>query len=122
MRKPRSRAAVMTKERAKGTEFVMVWEFRVRSGKGREFERIYGPDGVWVRFFRRGQGYLRTELIRDLKTPRRYLTIDIWTSREAYSRFKKKNRVEYQAIDERCGALTEDEVKIGEFRSPMAPL
>jgi heme-degrading monooxygenase HmoA len=109
----------MTKERAKGTEFIVVWEFRVRSSKGPEFERIYGPDGVWVKFFRTGKGYLGTELIRDLKMPRRYLTVDVWTSREAYVRFKRKNRIEYQAIDERCGALTEDEVKIGDFHSAV---
>jgi len=109
----------MTKERAKGTEFIVVWEFRVRPGKGRYFEKIYGPDGVWGEFFRRGKGYIRTELIRDLKMPRRYLTVDVWTSREACLRFKRKNRIEYQAIDERGGALTEDEVKIGEFHSAV---
>jgi hypothetical protein len=109
----------MTKERAKGTEFIVVWEFRVRPGKGRYFEKIYGPDGVWGEFFRRGKGYIRTELIRDLKMPRRYWTVDVWTSREACLRFKRKNRIEYQAIDERCGALTEDEVKIGEFHSAV---
>jgi hypothetical protein len=46
---------------------------------------------------------------------RRYLTIDVWTSPAAYSRFKKENRVEYQAIDEKCASLTQDEGKIGEF-------
>jgi len=110
----------MTKEEARGSEFVVVWEFRVRAGKGQEFEKIYGPDGVWAEFFRRGKGYIQTELIRDLKTPRRYLTIDVWTSREVYLRFKRKNRIEYQAIDERCGALREDEVKIGEFQGVAA--
>ena len=109
----------MTKERAKGTEFIVVWEFRIRSGKGRDFEKIYGPEGVWVKFFRTGKGYMRTELIRDLKMPRRYLTIDVWKSRGAYLRFKRKHRIPYQAIDERCGALTEEEVKIGEFHSAV---
>ena len=97
-------------------EFVVVWEFRVKSGKRREFERAYGPDGVWVKLFRRGKGYIRTDLIRDLKTPRRYLTLDLWTSREAYARFKKENRAEYRAIDERCASLTDAEVKVGEFQ------
>jgi len=51
-----------------------------------------------------------------LKTPRRYLTLDIWSSRAAYVRFKKQNRAEYHAIDERCASWTENEVKIGEFQ------
>ena len=98
-------------------EFVIVWEFRVRPAKQREFERVYGPDGVWAELFGSGRGYIRTELIRDLKKARRYLTIDVWTSGEAYSRFKKKNRSEYQTIDEKCASLTENERKIGEFRT-----
>lgn len=107
----------MTIERKSSqAEFVIVWEFRVRSGKGREFERIYGPEGVWVEFFRQGKGYIRTELVRDLKAPRRYLTIDYWASRATYLRFKEENLAEYQAIDERCLSLTEGEVLIGEFQ------
>lgn len=97
--------------------FVVVWEFRVRRGKRREFERIYGSDGDWARLFRRGEGYIRTDLIRDLKTTSRYLTIDIWTLRAAYVRFKKQNRSEYHAIDEKCASLTENELKIGEFQT-----
>jgi heme-degrading monooxygenase HmoA len=96
--------------------FVVVWAFRVRRGKRGEFERIYGPNGDWERLFRAANGYIRTELIRDLGTPRRYLTLDFWSSHEAYARFKKENRAEYQAIDEKCGSLTESEVKVGEFQ------
>ncbi len=102
--------------KTKKTEFVVVWEFRGRSGKRRDFERIYGPDGDWAKLFRSGKGYIRTELIRDIETPRRYLTLDFWTSRQAYARFKKENRTEYQAIDEKCASLTEGEALVGEFQ------
>ncbi len=111
----------MNKKKPKRTEFVIVWEFRVRSGKRREFERVYGPDGAWAELFRGGKGYIRTELLHDLETPRRYLTIDFWTSRQAYLRFKKNNRAEYQTIDAKCLSLTEDEVKIGEFYGIFKP-
>jgi quinol monooxygenase YgiN len=104
----------MVKKRGVTREFVVVWEFRVKSGKRREFERVHGPDGDWAKLFRRGEGYIRTDLIRDLKTPGRYLTLDLWTSREAYARFQKENRDEYRAIDERCASLTENEAKVGE--------
>lgn len=111
----------MIKKKPVKTEFVIVWEFRVRSRKRREFKRTYGPNGVWVKFFRSGKGYIRTQLVRDLKTAGRYLTLDFWTSREAYLRFKKENRAEYQAIDEKCLSLTENEVKVGEFRRLAGP-
>ena len=107
----------MTAKKKPGkTEFVVVWEFRVRSGKRRQFETVYGADGVWAKLFRSSKGYIRTDLIRDLKTPRRYMTIDVWTSRAAYARFKKENRAEYRAIDEKCGSLTDGELQVGEFQ------
>lgn len=106
----------MIKKKLGEKEFVIVWKFRVRSGKRREFERVYGPKGAWAKFFRSGNGYIRTELVRDLKTPRRYLTLDFWGTREAYLRFRKENRAEYHAIDQKCLSLTEGEVLIGEFQ------
>jgi quinol monooxygenase YgiN len=105
----------MVRKRARESEFVVLWEFRVRADKRREFERVYGPDGVWVKFFRGGKGYVRTELIRDLETPRRYMTIDFWSSRAVYLRFKKHNQTEYRAIDEKCESLMEAEALLGTF-------
>ena len=35
------------KKKSGKSRFVVVWEFRVRSGKWREFERIYGLNGDW---------------------------------------------------------------------------
>ena len=96
-------------------EFVVVWEFLVRTRKRSEFERIYGPEGTWAKLFRSGKGYIRTELIRDVATPSRYLRLDFWMSRKAYTRFKTENRRKYHAIDEGCASLTEAEVLIGEF-------
>ncbi len=103
------------KKKLRQADFAVVWEFRVRSGKRREFEKIYGPDGAWVKLFRRDREYIRTDLIRDRETPRRYLTIDVWSSRQAYLRFKKRNRDDYDRVDRSCVSLTEGEVKIGEF-------
>jgi len=66
--------------------------------------------------FRTGKGYIRTELVNDRAMPLRYLTLDFWDTRQAYLNFRKKNGIDYQAIDERCVSLTEREIKIGEFQ------
>jgi Antibiotic biosynthesis monooxygenase. len=97
---------------------VIIWEFRVAAGKRREFESAYGPDGEWARFFGRARnnGYVETQLIRDAAVPTRYLTLDFWTSPQAYERFKKENQAEYQAIDQRCESLTQRENEIGRFQ------
>jgi quinol monooxygenase YgiN len=108
----------MTRKRQSGsTVFVIVWEFRCRKARRREFEKAYSPEGIWARFFRRGEGYIRTELLCDREDPLRYLTIDVWRLRKAYEQFKKENRDEYQTIDRQCESLTEAEQKIGEFQA-----
>jgi heme-degrading monooxygenase HmoA len=93
----------------------IVWEFRVRRGRVREFEEHYGGDGVWALFFRRGRGYRETILLRDRDTAGRYLTIDVWDTLESYRAFSKANAAEYRTIDRRCRALTESERCLGCF-------
>ena len=106
----------MTAKREKASAFAVVWEFYAHANKQREFEKAYAPNGLWGRFFRRGEGYIRTELIRDREEPLRYLTMDVWQSRQAYERFKKENRAEYHAIDKKCESLTRTEKLIGKFQ------
>lgn len=95
--------------------FVIVWEFYVSARKRRAFERVYGPHGDWVKLFRTADGYIRTELVRDLKSPNRFLTLDYWLSRREYETFRRKNRETYLAIDRNCEALTRREAEIGRF-------
>ena len=44
--------------------FVILWTYEIAEEHRGAFESAYGPDGVWVRFFREGAGYLGTELLR----------------------------------------------------------
>ena len=97
--------------------FVVMWEFEPRPDAVREFVRAYGPAGEWVALFRRSPDYLGTELLRDANAPSRWVTIDRWTSREAYDRFRAGRAVEYRAIDERCERLTEHEAFVGAFEA-----
>lgn len=43
------------------------------------------------------------------------MTIDRWSSRQAYERFRSARAAEYRRIDGECEKLTEREDKIGEF-------
>src|SRR5690242_9734229 len=104
-----------------GCHFTAVWEFRVNGGKRRAFEKAYAPDGNWAKLFRRAEGYIRTELIRDRETALRYVTLDFWTSRLEYQNFKKQNLAAYKALDKRCNSLTESERLIGEFEKFVPP-
>jgi heme-degrading monooxygenase HmoA len=92
-----------------------MWRFLVRPGSESAFEAAYGPDGDWVRLFRQAEGYLGTQLLRDLANARRYITIDRWASREAWEAFRAARSAEWDAIDRRGEALTEQEEEIGRF-------
>lgn len=108
----------MTPNKEDAWQFLVIWEFIVRPGKEPVFERIYGPDGDWVKLFRQGRGYCHTTLTRDCDEPRRYLTLDFWESQEDYERFKSQHETEYKAIDTKCEALTEKEREIGKLVIP----
>lgn len=97
--------------------YQIVWAYEVRPGQVAAFERTYGPDGEWVRLLRRDPGYRGTELLADVDTPGRFLTIDRWTSREDFWRFREAFRAEYLALDARCETLTTDERLVGDFET-----
>jgi quinol monooxygenase YgiN len=95
--------------------YLVAWEFRPKQGAEKRFETAYGPNGVWAKFFAQGDGFIRTELNRDLNNPGRYLTLDLWVSKADYDRFRSDHRREYQAIDAQCEELTEEETELGQF-------
>lgn len=95
----------------------IVWSFDVKPAYVRAFERVYGPDGDWVRLFERAPGYAGTELRRETDRVAHYLTIDRWHSRNDYQRFKDAFREAYQALDARCTVMTEREHKVGDFET-----
>jgi heme-degrading monooxygenase HmoA len=99
-----------------GAQYVIVWEFRIRKEAEAEFVEQYGPEGNWARFFRNSTGYLRTELVRDLGDPQRFLTLDYWESEEQFSSFREQNLAEYERLDREFEGLTEQETRLGAFQ------
>jgi heme-degrading monooxygenase HmoA len=95
--------------------FVIAWEFRPKAGVEPLFEAAYGPDGIWAQLFRQGEGFVATELSRDTKDARRYLTLDFWESKSAYERFRADRSAHYARNDAQCESLTEFEREVGQF-------
>jgi heme-degrading monooxygenase HmoA len=94
---------------------VIVWEFRVKAERVEDFESLYRADGAWADLFRESPGFISTTLMRDLRNPMRFLVADRWTSEELFEEFKLSHGTRYDALDERCGRLTEQEVEVGRF-------
>jgi heme-degrading monooxygenase HmoA len=81
------------------------------------FERVYGPQGEWVRLFRGDGRYRGTRLLRDVGAARVYVTVDSWESREAYEEFRRDNATEYEKLDRECEGLTVSENHLGEYEA-----
>jgi len=94
---------------------VLVFSYEAREPA--EFERVYGPEGEWAEFFRRGTGYVGTELLRDSESPGRYLVLDRWESAEAYNAFVEANRDEYVARVDDTRLYYDQELRLGTFEN-----
>jgi heme-degrading monooxygenase HmoA len=92
--------------------FVVAWLYRTRPEQRAEFERAYGPDGVWAALFRRGEGYLGTELFRAVET---YLVLDRWASEGEHEQFARGFGGEYEALSAQSEGLYDEETRLGAF-------
>jgi heme-degrading monooxygenase HmoA len=95
--------------------FIVVWQFEIAEEKIAAFEAAYGPDGVWAQLFLSSPDYLSTELLRDAYIPGNYLTVDRWSSEEAFRAFRKGHDADYETLDRSCDALTSRETRIGAY-------
>lgn len=95
--------------------FVVVWQFEIAEEKIAAFESCYGPEGPWAQLFRTSPDYLGTELLRDAYVTGSYITIDRWSSEDAYRAFRKTHDADYEALDRNCDALTNRETRIGTY-------
>ena len=95
--------------------FVVLWQFDIVEEKSAAFEAAYGPAGAWAKLFSASAEYHGTELLRDAYVPGRYVTIDRWSSEDAFRAFRKGHDAEYERLDRDCDALTASESRIGAF-------
>jgi heme-degrading monooxygenase HmoA len=97
--------------------YVILWEYQVKSNRIAEFEQIYNSHGVWAALFKKGKGYIGTELFRDEKLLKKYVTIDRWESIKDYEVFREQWKEEYEALDAQCEDLTETETPLGIWKT-----
>ncbi len=91
--------------------------FRYEVLEAEEFERAFGPEGDWAKFFRQGRGYIGTELLRDVDEPDRYLVIDRWESADAYNAFLAEHGDEYMRRADESRFHYVQELRFGTFEN-----
>jgi heme-degrading monooxygenase HmoA len=95
--------------------FVILWQFDIVEEKVASFEAAYGAQGSWATLFAHSSEYLGTELLKDAYVPGRYLTMDRWSSEQAFRAFRKDHDADYEALDRASDSLTAVESRIGAF-------
>lgn len=96
--------------------FVTLWEFEVKPGCQERFEKVYGQNGDWAKLFRSDANHHATQLLHDPARPAIYLTLDFWTSLQAYEKFMASHAATYKSLDAVGEELTLWERKIGWYK------
>jgi len=93
--------------------YCIAWKYTVTSNNSK-FEEEYGRTGSWFKLFEPCEDYLGHELMKsdDGKT---YLLTDKWMSKEDYEGFISSHQAEYDALNEKCKELYDEEVSVGTF-------
>jgi hypothetical protein len=95
--------------------FLALWEYEVKPGSEKPFEKLYGPAGGWAQLFRTDSHYRETRLLRDPSRSNVYFTLDSWTSRNSYEEFMATHKSEYQSLDAVGENLTVNERRLGAY-------
>lgn len=95
--------------------YCYVWSFLVRPEHVQDFRAAYGPEGDWARLFRRDRNYISTSLLADRSDANRFVTVDFWASHEAWAAFRKMHAAEFESLDRKFEAWTQEETQIGSF-------
>ncbi len=97
--------------------YFVPWRFWPVVGRENGLGRSYGHSGGWARPFRRGDGYLGTELLRRSGGSRECLALDRWASCAAYEAFRARWNSGYRRLDHRLEELNEEEARLGTFEA-----
>jgi hypothetical protein len=93
----------------------IIWRFRAKAKRVDEFRNVYGWKGKWAKLFGRSPEYQGTILLQDIEDPLVFIVIDRWASSDSFARFQQLFRPDYEALDQQCNDLTDEETRIGDF-------
>lgn len=95
--------------------YLRIWRYHVAPARETDFVAAYGAAGDWARLFRRGDGYLGTELLHPVAPGDRYATIDRWRSEADWQAFLAAHRDAYDALDRQLAPLCTEDIEVGNF-------
>ena len=93
-----------------------VCEFVVKDEVRGQFELAFGPGGLWSKLFAQQPGFRGTTLMRDMKNPGRYLTVDLWDTEAQRDHALSEYKTEYSNLEATLADWSESTTEIGIFR------
>jgi quinol monooxygenase YgiN len=99
----------------------VVWQFQVRPGQQREFERFYGADGEWSKLARRSRSFLGSSFLRDQANGTSYMLIEYWSEMVVYERHRNSLVSDIRSIEEHRDVLCEAIMPVGIFTALDVP-
>ena len=91
----------------------VVWQFQVRPGSQRAFEKFYGADGEWTALGRRSRSFLGSSFLRDQARDTQYLLIEYWSEMVIYERHQRSVAATARDLEGRRDELCESVVPLG---------
>lgn len=105
----------MVSEKTGDSGYTAIWEFLVDPAFEHGFVAAYRRNGTWAALMEQHDGYLGTELVRDLANPARFITIDHWKTEADWQEFRQRFSAQYEELDRQCAMMTVGEREIGRF-------
>jgi heme-degrading monooxygenase HmoA len=94
----------------------IIREFVVKEAARGQFELAYGPGGAWSALFARSPGFQGITVLRDEDNPRRYLTVDLWSTASQREQALAECRAEHAELEAALGEWAESRTELGTFR------
>ena len=99
----------------------VVWQFQVRPGQQKAFEKIYGADGEWTSLGRRSRSFLGSSFLRDQAQDTHYLLIEYWSEMVIYEQHRKSFVTDLRKLEAQRDALCESITPLGVFTGLDVP-
>lgn len=99
----------------------IMWSFEVKSGRERDFERLYGADGEWTAMNRQTRSYLGSSFLHDQNRPSRYIVIEYWSEMLVYEQQRERHAGAVASIEQRRAVFVESVEPMGVFTPLNVP-
>ena len=99
----------------------VVWQFQVKSGKQKDFEKFYGADGEWSQLARRSRSFLGSSFLRDQASDTSYLLVEYWSEMVVYEHHRSSFVTHIRDLETRREDLCDAVAPLGVFSALDVP-